>query len=194
MDHLTIEEWVNQLAAIPERDFGELRISVFVSEHAIRPESLAPYVFYAGHYTRNLIYKCDLFEVLAICWQSGQESLPHDHGGQNCWMVTPIGKLRVRNFRVDAREPKMQTCKLVATDSFDMDAARPARVENDEPVHQVLNSREFGASATSVHIYSRPYDSCEVYDTERGVYWTKRLEYWSVYGKRCRTILERANK
>lgn len=186
MDHLTIEEWVNQLAAIPERDFIEAKVSAFVSAHAIRAESLARYVFYAGRYTRNLIYKSDLFEVLAICWQSGQQSPPHDHGGQNCWMVTPIGRLRVQNFRVDERDSKTQTCKLTATECFDMDASHPARVENDAPVHQVFNLREFGERAASVHLYSRPYESCEIYNGERGIYSVKTLEYWSVYGKVCR--------
>jgi cysteine dioxygenase len=194
MDHLTIEQWVNQLAAIPERDFSEARISVFVSEQAIRPESLAPYAFYASHYTRNLIYRCDLFEVLAICWQSGQQSLPHDHGSQNCWMVAPIGRLRVQNFRVEERDSGTRTCKLIAADSFDMDATHPARVENDAPVHQVSNLREFGGRAASVHLYSRPYESCEIYDGARGVYSVKTLEYWSVYGKQCRTKLARADK
>ena len=194
MVHLTIEEWVNQLAAIPERDFTGPKISVFVSEHAIRPESLAPYAFYASHYTRNLIYKCNLFEVLATCWQNGQQSLPHDHGGQNCWMATPVGRLRVQNFRVKERDAETRTCTLRATGSFDMDASHPARVENDDPVHQVLNLREFGERAASVHIYSRPYDSCEIYHIERGIYSTKKLDYWSVYGKRCRTKLERADK
>ena len=93
MQQLTIDEWTKQLCAIPKQDFTIPRVLKFTQEKAIRPETLAPYLFYAkSHYTRNLIYKCELFEVLAICWNVGQVSRIHNHRDQNCWMVTPIGR------------------------------------------------------------------------------------------------------
>ena len=105
MQQLTIDEWTKQLCAIPKQDFTIPRVLKFTQEKAIRPETLAPYLFYAtSHYTRNLIYKCELFEVLAICWNVGQLSRIHNHRDQNCWMVTPIGRLRVQNFRVENRD------------------------------------------------------------------------------------------
>ena len=105
MEQLTIDEWTRQLCAIPKQDFTIPRVLKFTQEKAIRPETLAPYLFYAkSHYTRNLIYKCEFFEVLAICWNVGQVSRIHNHRDQNCWMVTPIGRLRVQNFRVENRD------------------------------------------------------------------------------------------
>ncbi len=107
MQQLTIDEWTKQLCAIPKQDFTIPRVLKFTQEKAIRPETLAPYLFYANsHYTRNLIYKCELFEVLAICWNVGQVSRIHNHRDQNCWMVTPIGRLRVQNFRVENRDTR----------------------------------------------------------------------------------------
>jgi cysteine dioxygenase len=184
MELLPIDEWVNQLAALPLEEFTTLNVDEFVARTLIGPESLAPYVFYRSSYTRNLIYRSDLFEVLAICWDVGQQSLPHDHGGSHCWMVTPIGRLRVQNFRVEERDEERRTCRLTPTSFFDMDAAHPARVESEEPVHQVLNLPEFGERAASVHVYSRPYASCEVYDAAQGRYWPKKLDYHSEYGRR----------
>jgi cysteine dioxygenase len=184
MENLTIDEWVKQLSAIPEKEFTIPRVLQFTQTRGIRPETLAPYLFYAqSHYTRNLIYKCELFEVMAICWDIGQVSRIHNHRDQNCWMVTPIGRLRVQNFRVENRDAAQGTCKLVPTDSYMMDPAHPAVVEPDEPVHQVLNLPEFRQRATSIHIYSYPYSSCEIYSLDRGAYADVPLHYSSEYGK-----------
>jgi cysteine dioxygenase len=184
MKQFTIDDWTKQLAAIPKQDFTIPRVLKFTQDNAIRPETLEPYLFYAkSHYTRNLIYKCELFEVLAICWDVGQVSRIHNHRDQNCWMATPIGRLRVQNFRVENRDALHGACKLVPTDSYDMDATHPAVVSPEEPVHQVLNLPEFGERATSIHIYSYPYESCEVYSIERGAYADVPLHYSSEYGK-----------
>jgi cysteine dioxygenase len=184
MDHVTIDEWVKQLSAIPAKEFTIPRVLQFTQTRGIRPETLAPYLFYAkSHYTRNLIYKCELFEVMAICWEMGHVSRIHNHRDQNCWMATPIGRLRVQNFRVENRDTAHGTCKLVPTDSYDMDPAHPAVVQPEEPVHQVLNLPEFGQRAASIHIYSYPYSSCEIYSIDRGAYSDVPLHYSSEYGK-----------
>jgi cysteine dioxygenase len=120
---------------------------------------------------------------MAICWDIGQVSRIHNHRDQNCWMVTPIGRLRVQNFRVDERDKTHSTCHLIPSDAYDMDAEHPAVVQPEEPVHQVLNLPEFGQRSTSVHIYSYPYSSCEVYSIDKGVYADVPLHYSSEYGK-----------
>jgi cysteine dioxygenase len=181
---LTIDDWVKQLSAIPKNDFTIPRVLNFTQEKCVRPETLSPYLFYArSHYTRNLVYKCDLFEVIAICWEVGQVSRIHNHRGQNCWMATPIGRLRVQNFHVDVRDAARRTCDLVPTDSYDMDPQHPGVVDPQEPVHQVQNLADFGQRATSLHIYSYPYSSCEVYLLEKGSYSDVPLSYSSEYGK-----------
>jgi cysteine dioxygenase len=184
MEQVTIEEWVKQLRSIPKSEFTIPRVLQFAQTRGIQPETLAPYLFYAkSHYTRNLIYKCEHFEVMAICWEIGHVSRIHNHRDQNCWMVTPIGRLRVQNFRVENRDAAHCTCKLVPTDSYDMDPTHPAVVQPEEPVHQVLNLPQFGQRATSIHIYSYPYSSCEIYSLDRGAYSDVPLHYSSEYGK-----------
>ncbi len=184
METVSIDKWIEQLSAIPEKEFTIPRVFDFTARKSIDAKTLSPYLFYAtSHYTRNLIYKCNLFEILAICWESGQVSRVHNHRGQNCWMVTPIGRLRVQNFRVETRDSSHSTCKLVPSDAYDMDPTHPAVVQPEEPVHQVLNLPEFGQRSTSVHIYSHPYDSCEVYSVDKGVYSDVPLHYSSEYGK-----------
>ena len=51
----------------------------------VAPDSLAPYLHWgAQHYTRNLVDKTSLYELIAICWEVGQFSSVHNHQGQNC--------------------------------------------------------------------------------------------------------------
>jgi len=101
----------------------------------------------------------------------------------NCWMSAPIGRLKVQNFRVDERDSSHGTCRILPTDIYEMDAAHPAYVNPLEPVHQVLNLPEFRQRAVSIHIYSKPFDSCEVYQREKGTYYDAPLHYTSEYGR-----------
>jgi predicted metal-dependent enzyme (double-stranded beta helix superfamily) len=181
---LEIGKWVERLAAISRKEFTLPRVDEFLHASQIQPETLAPYLFYSrGHYTRNLIFKSDLFEVIAICWEVGQASQIHNHRDQNCWMAVPIGRLRVQNFRVEDRDAARGACKLHPTGTYDMDPEHPGTVQPEEPVHQVLNLKEFGQRATSIHIYSRPYSSCEVYSLDKGTYSDVPLHYSSEYGQ-----------
>ncbi|HKV26916.1 MAG TPA: cysteine dioxygenase family protein [Candidatus Acidoferrales bacterium] len=181
---VAIDDWVKQLTKIPRQEFTIPRIEKFTHDSWIQPDTLSPYLYYAkSHYTRNLIFKCDLFEIIAICWEAGQFSAVHNHRGQNCWMAVPIGKLRVQNFRVDDRNPAKGTCRLMPSDAYNMDPQNPGTVRPEQPVHQVLNLAEFNQRATSIHIYSYPYASCEMYSVDRGTYSDVPLHYTSEYGK-----------
>jgi len=181
---LAIAEWVKGLAEIPEREFSLETVQDYVVRHHVKPETLDKYLFFSkGNYTRNLIFKNEVFECMTICWEIGQQSRVHNHRDQNCWMSAPIGRLRVQNYRVADRDAACGTCKIVPTDTYDMDAAHPCYVNPLEPVHAVQNLAEFAQRAVSIHVYSKPFDSCEVYLRDRGTYSDVPLHYTSEYGK-----------
>jgi cysteine dioxygenase len=186
-EQLAISDWVKTLAAIPEHDFTLENVQDYIVRYAVRPETLDKYLFFSkGCYTRNLIYRNGVFECMAICWEVGQFSRIHNHRDQNCWMSAPIGRLKVQNFRVEDRHSggdHCGTCKLLPTDIYEMDAAHPAYVNPLEPVHQVLNLAEYNQRAVSIHVYSKPFDTCEVYLRDQGTYSDVPLHYTSEYGK-----------
>jgi cysteine dioxygenase len=183
-DRITITDWVKGLAAIPERNFTLENVQDYIVNHAVLPETLEKYIFFSkGNYTRNLIFKNDVFECMTICWEIGQASRVHNHRDQNCWMSAPIGRLRIQNFHVDSRNAARGTCHIQPTEIYEMDATHPAHVNPLEPVHQVLNLAEFQQRAVSVHVYSKPFDTCEVYQREKGTYCDVPLHYTSEYGK-----------
>jgi cysteine dioxygenase len=184
VEQLAISDWVKNLAAIPEREFSIETVHGYLLGHQIRPESLVKYCYFSkGNYTRNLIFKNELFECMTVCWEVGQASRIHNHRGQNCWMAVPVGKLRVQNYRVDDRDINQSTCHLKPTEILTMDANHPAYVNPTEPVHEVLNLVEFGERAVSVHVYSKPFDTCEIYSRDKGTYADVPLFYTSEYGK-----------
>ena len=181
---LTITDWVKGLAAMPEREFTLENVQDYIVTHSVRPETLDKYLFFSkGNYTRNLIFKNEVFECMTICWEIGQASRIHNHRDQNCWMSAPIGRLRIQNFRVDERDASHGTCRIVPTEIYEMDAANPVHVNPLEPVHQVLNLPEFNQRAVSIHVYSKPFDTCEIYQREKGTYCDVPLHYTSEYGK-----------
>src|SRR5258705_78990 len=80
VEQLDIADWIKDLAAIPDRNFTLETVQDYILHHAIRPESLEKYLFFSkGSYTRNLIFKNDMFECMAICWEVGQFSRIHNH-------------------------------------------------------------------------------------------------------------------
>jgi cysteine dioxygenase len=181
---LAIHDWVKGLASIPERDFTLQNVQDYLVSHAVVPATLDQYLFFSkGNYTRNLIFKNQVFECMTICWEIGQASRVHNHRDQNCWMSAPIGRLRVQNFRVNERDAALGTCHILPTEIYDMDPTHPAYVNPLEPVHQVLNLPEFNQRAVSIHVYSKPFDTCEVYQREKGTYADVPLHYTSEYGK-----------
>lgn len=181
-----VDQFVTGLCKIPDEDFRPGKVYDYLTRHPVDKQSLEQYlIFSKNHYTRNLIFKNDLFELVAVCWEVGQASQIHNHHNQNCWMAIPIGRLRVQNFRVLEQKDEAGYCRLEPTTAFDIHKDMPAEVDPAEPVHQVLNLAEFDQRAVSLHIYSRPFDRCRVYYFETGEYREIPLHYTSEYGKLC---------
>jgi len=185
---VTIQDFVARLRQFPESDFSRLEaIQGFLRSAPVGPESLASYLTWdRQHYTRNLIDKTPLYELIAICWEVGQGSSTHNHREQNCWMSVPIGRLMVQNYRVLFQDLQAGKCRLERTDQVEMNAANPLAVDPQAPVHRVYNPAEFNARAVSLHVYSRPFDTCDVYSEEQGTCGPIRLYYNTEYGEPSR--------
>ena len=184
---ISIQDFAAELRQFPAPAFRETQtIAAFLQRHPVQPESLAPYLLWdRQHYTRNLIDKTPLYELVAICWEVGQGSSIHNHHEQNCWMAVPIGRLLVQNYRALEEDLAAGRCRLECTDVVEMNAANPMAVNPQEPIHKVFNPREFQQRAVSLHIYSWPIDSCVVYSEEQRTCGEIKLSYTSEYGKKA---------
>jgi cysteine dioxygenase len=182
---VSIQDLVAGLRQLPQPAFDETEtIRRLLQERPVDASSLSPYLTWdRQHYTRNLIDKTPLYELLAICWEIGQASSVHNHRDQHCWMAVPIGRLQVENFRVVHQDLSAGSCHLESADTVEMNISQPYAVDPREPVHRVLNPRHFKQRAVSLHVYSRPFDTCVVYSAEQGTCGEIQLHYNTAYGK-----------
>lgn len=186
---VTIENLIEGLREMPDQEFKCDPVYQFLAENPVDVDSIAPYFFWSSKfYTRNLIYKDERFELMAVCWESGQVSPVHNHSDQMCWMTVPIGKLRGQNFSVLDIDEKKGFCKLNETDQFDLSDCLAAKVELEEPIHQILNLSEFQSRAVSIHIYSKPFAKCLAYCRDTDTFKEVNLRYTSIKGKLCEDI------
>jgi len=183
---VSIQELISGLHQFPAAAFQSTAdILHFLEASNVAPESLAPYICWdRQHYTRNLIDKTPLYELISICWEIGQASSVHNHREQNCWMAVPIGRLLVENFHTVSQDVEAGTCDLQPADTVEMKPGHPCAVNPSDPVHRVCNPREFNQRAVSLHVYSRPFDTCVVYSPEQGTCGVINLHYTTMYGKK----------
>jgi len=182
---LPIQDFVTGLRKFPGSSFTATReVLEFLTANRVDPDTLVPYLTWdQQHYTRNLIDKTPVYELIAICWEVGQASSVHNHRDQNCWMAAPIGRLRVENFHLVSQDLSAGTSVLERTDTVEMRPDQPCAVDPFDPVHRVVNPREFNERAVSLHVYSRPFDTCVVYSPEQGTCGEIKLHYTTEYGK-----------
>ena len=181
-----IEQLVSGLREMSDEMFVCEPVYDFLSANQVDVDSITKFFYFSPKfYTRNLIYKDERFEMMAICWDKGQVSRVHNHWDQRCWMTVPVGKLKGQNFAVEEIDESKGYCRLRETDSFELAECLAARVELEEPVHQILNLPEYDERAVSIHIYSKPYDRCLSYCRETDTFKEVQLYYTSINGKLC---------
>ena len=182
---VSIQTLVQELRRMPETNFiNPEPLRRFLQQMPVDSDSLTPYLTWdRQHYTRNLIDRTSLYELMAICWEVGQASSVHNHKDQNCWMAVPMGRLQVENFHLVHQDLEGGLCKLEPLNTVEMNIAQPCAVDPADPVHRVVNPREFNQRAVSLHVYSRPFDSCVVYSPEQGTCGEIKLHFNTEYGK-----------
>ncbi|MEP6947299.1 MAG: cysteine dioxygenase family protein [Acidobacteriota bacterium] len=181
-----VEKLVEGLKSISDDNFTCDNVYSFLADNPVDVSSIEPYFFWdPNFYTRNLVYKDDRFEAMVICWEKGMSSRVHDHAGQKCWMTVPVGRLRGQNFAIAEIDESTSFCRLIETNSFELSESLAAKVELEEPIHQVLNLPDFDERAVSIHIYSKPFDNCVSYCRDSHTFKTVPLFYNSIAGKLC---------
>lgn len=194
----TVDDFVEGLKAFERELITKERLVSFLDAMRLSPEALAPYTFFRdSYYTRNLLYRDELFEVMAICWKPGQQTPVHTHNGQLGWMTIAQGEVAVHNYhylRCDSPEKQNVVgidclsggghVKLERRGTAVCEAAGPvATVDKIQTIHQIENSNGARAGCISVHVYSLPFDSCVAFDLENHRCFRKTLRYYSRFGK-----------
>lgn len=174
----SMEDFLSELQAFAATEFSPSEVYRYLSGTLIKPDSLETYIsFRPDRYTRNLVYKDETFELLVICWGIGQRAPIHGHEGEYCWTRVERGSLRITNYRELSEAP-------LVLDRL-KEPVNGARGYLDGPadIHEVENLASFGQAAVSLHVYSRPYSECDIYDLAKGEKRRIRLAYDTMFGK-----------
>ena len=175
---ISIESFLTDIHEIRRQGFATEAIHSYLRETLIEPASLQRYIFFrTDRYTRNLVYKDDAFELLVICWNINQHAPVHGHEGERCWSRVEQGQLRFCSYRELSENP------LIVQQISEPYCGARGHLDGPADIHKVENLLSAGEPAVSLHLYSRPYDRCDIYDLAKSEKRQVRLQYDSLYGK-----------
>jgi cysteine dioxygenase len=138
--------------------------------------ALHPYQnFRDDRYTRSLVHRSDLFDVMVLCWRPGQATPVHNHSGQRGWVRVLRGAIEETTYR--SSHEGDADLSIIEIDDEGVGhnvfleelgqgvlAAGPGVVTADRTraIHRIGNpARE---DTVTLHVYSRPHDCCLVFD------------------------------
>jgi cysteine dioxygenase len=192
---INIGAFVETLRSFEAEPITKDRVLGFCQEVAVERGSLERYLhFRGGRYTRNLIYGDESLEIMALCWAPGQKTVIHTHNGQLGWMSVEQGALAVVNYKwlgcnaAGNQNVSGIDCLAGATE-LDLERVEVQEcwpggpvntVDKVQTIHQVVSQgRE---PAVSLHIYSRPIESCVAFDLQARRCYRRPLSFFSRYG------------
>lgn len=111
-------------------------------------------------YTRNVVYRDDLIEVILICWNSEAKSEIHDHPDKGCLFKILQGNLTEVVYDKDNNDFVIKEAKNLSSNKISYQ-------EGKNGLHQIINGNE---KTISLHIYSPPnYKPCFYRSTQHNI-------------------------
>jgi cysteine dioxygenase len=189
---IPVDEFVAGIRALSEGLITKQKIHDYLVAYEIRPDDLEQFKqWLPDRHTRNKIFRNDMIEVMLICWPIGATTPLHTHNGQLGWMTMLEGKLVVENFhKVACDRPENQQvvgidclagASHIEMEHVNTEVAVPSgplnTVDKTQTIHRIINMAEWNERAVSMHVYSRPIDSCVVFDIENQRCFRRDLKY-----------------
>jgi cysteine dioxygenase len=128
-----------------------------VAQTDIALDDIMPYAqFDPKRYRRNLMHEGPAYQALILCWRGGQRSPIHDHTGSSCCVKVLQGVMTETIFE------RKRNGMIYATRSTEQRAGETIGSQ-DADIHQVSNLQEDGSPLITLHIYSPPLLTMNVY-------------------------------
>jgi cysteine dioxygenase len=189
---IPVEKFVDGLRVMAAGVITKQKMYDYLVAYEIQSKDLEQYkLWLPDRHTRNKIFRNDMLECMLICWPVGAITPLHTHNGQLGWMTMIEGKLLVENHRkIDCNRPENQQvvgmdCLAGATriemKQLGTELCVPGgplnTVDKKQTIHRIKNLPEWNERAVSLHVYSRPIDSCVVFDIEAQRCFRRDLKY-----------------
>ena len=172
-----MDKLINEMKKLSEFDFPEEEVYDLLENSTLPKKDIKDYIHYdKAKYTRHLIYRDSLFELLLMCWKPGQKAPVHGHEGEKCFMRVEEGSLLFTNYTLESTQP----LRLNMVDSIRGDSGF---LDGPADLHSVENI--YSQNAITFHLYAKPYHECDVYDIKSGSIYRKKLVYDTMFKKPC---------
>lgn len=163
---IELRELVDYLEGLSQRADVD-RLNQLLSGNSSTLDALKSYVEFGDTtYRRNLISQGTWYELLCICWKSGQRSPIHDHAKSTCGLKIITGTATETLF-------EMTDCgQIKAVSSTDCSAGHVC-TSQDADIHQVSNLQA-ESDLVTLHIYSPPIGCMDTYSllgSEKEIYY-----------------------
>jgi len=141
-------------------------------------------------YTRNLVDEGNgKFNLMLLCWGEGHMSSIHDHADAHCFMKMLDGTLREVRFawpEENAQSEEISEMKTVGEHALETNQV--SYMSDSLGLHRVENPSHVDRSV-SLHLYSPPFESCQVFDQRTGKKAAAKVTFWSKFGERLPTAI-----
>jgi NitT/TauT family transport system ATP-binding protein len=161
-----------------QRDGDSDALARVLAQTRLRAEDVLPFALLReGQYTRTLLYRDEDMEVIVLGWGRGSRSPIHGHDEQDCLLRVVSGELELTDYRLVAGglEPGYALIERVGPERTLLPGALD-RTSPDQFLHEVRPGAR-GGTAISVHVYSRPIETCLTYDPRLSRCESRTLRY-----------------
>ncbi|HMO14050.1 MAG TPA: cysteine dioxygenase family protein [Pirellulaceae bacterium] len=159
-----LQELVNFLEQLTER-VPIQKLDDLLQRVAVCGSDLSDFInFGETCYRRNTISENRWYELLCICWRSGQRSPIHNHANSTC------GLRVVHGCATETRFVLSPCGQVKAVGSVDFHEGFVC-TSQDEQIHQVSNLQANGNDLITLHIYSPPLqcmDTYSIFNADKG--------------------------
>ncbi len=121
------------------------------------------------HYTRNSIIRSDEYELLVICWESGQESPIHDFDSKSAWIKVIRGRLKEEKYLIND-EGELERVSSVSLGVKDF-----SYISGHVDLHGYVNLNE--GRTVSLVFYSQPLVKWNEYDPVTNEFNVRKIGY-----------------
>lgn len=134
-------------------------------------------------YTRNLVHEGNgKFNLMLLCWAPGNQSSIHDHADAHCFVKNLDGVLKeTRYYWPD--EKSTEDGGVVESGSVHVKPDDVSYMSDELGLHRVENTSHSNP-AVSLHLYSPPFKSCQMFDERTGKALRVPMTFWSKYGEK----------
>ena len=166
----SIDELVTSLTEGERTEFADIIYST-----NLPLSSFEPFLSWSDDcYTRNCIAENENFELILLCWEKGQSTPIHDHGGEECWVKVIQGEFRETILKVN-ESGNLRTVKTTTSQPGDI-----SYMVDFMGCHRLENIND--GRTMSLHLYANPIRNCQLFDEDTKTFVSKEMSYDTCMG------------